>query len=484
MFKGFKILVVDDDYIVRSSLEEHLKNLTDVETVTQAENGKRGLAWLESEDFDLVFLDIDLPLVSGMEVLRKVADQSLTTKFILMTAYGRIPDAVEALKLGAYTYLEKPLKPQAIENLIKEIKQAQGLLDSVCSIAPVIFEEGKELVGSTEELNSVLQLIAKLAQVNTPVLVQGDSGTGKELVARALHFNSSRKDKPFVSANCSAIQESLFESEFFGHEKGSFTGADQKKIGRFQFSEGGTLFLDEIGDLSLANQVKLLRVLQEKKFSPVGSNLEIPYDVRIVAATHKDLEAMVKKSEFRQDLYFRLNILNLQIPSLAQRKSDIPKLVKVFIEKFNQKHSKNILGWKPGFIEALLDYPFPGNIRELENAIERCFVLSEIDWLEKSNLPPQLQKGKAESDLMGECKISNPLVSEEVNKGMTPEITIDSEELDFQKGKEEFEKKFILEALRRNKGRLNQTALQSNIPKKTLQRKIQKYGIDLSEFKK
>jgi len=479
MTTGFKILIIDDDYVVRSSLEEHLSDLQSVAKITQAENGKRGLAWIEQEDFDIVFLDIDLPMVSGMDVLRQTAEKTLSTKYILMTAYGRIPDAVEALKLGAHTYLEKPLKPQSIEKLLGEISEANALIESVCSIAPIAFEEGREMLGSAKELSSVLSLISKMAKVNTPVLIQGESGTGKELVARAIHYNSSRKSMSFVSINCSAVQESLFESEFFGHEKGSFTGADDKKIGRFQFAEGGSLFLDEIGDLSLANQVKLLRVLQEKKFTPVGSNLEIPYDVRIVAATHKNLEQMVETGDFRQDLYFRLNILNLQIPSLSERKSDIPDLIKSFIKKFNEKHSKNILGWKQGFLEALLSYSFPGNIRELENAIERCFVLSEIDWLEKDNLPPQIIS-KPKDVLDAEVKDE----FEKIENTMTPEIKIDSEDLDFQKGKEEFEKKFIIEALRRNSGRLNQTALQANIPKKTLQRKIQKYEIDLSEFKK
>jgi len=481
--KGFKVLVVDDDYVVRSSLEEHLESLDSVGQIVHAENGKRGLAWLSQESFDIVFLDIDLPMVSGMDVLRQTSHQTVSTKYVLMTAYGRIPDAVEAVQLGAFTYLEKPLKPQAVSDLVRAVESATGLLDTVCSIAPISFEEGREMLGSAKQMEHVLELISKMARVVTPVLIQGESGTGKELVARAIHFNSSRRERAFVSVNCSAVQESLFESEFFGHEKGSFTGADDKKIGRFQFAEGGSLFLDEIGDLSLANQVKLLRVLQEKKFSPVGSNLEIPYDVRIVAATHKDLEKMVERGSFRQDLYFRLNILSLQTPSLRERKSDIPDLIKSFIEKFNGKHSKKMLGWRPGFLEAVLSYSFPGNIRELENAIERCFVLGEGSWLELEDLPPQMLDPSQVDPSQENVSVDSEQIKD-LNKGMTPEIKVNSENLDFQKGKEEFEKKFIVEALKRNNGRLNQTALQANIPKKTLQRKIQKYGIDLTEFKK
>ncbi|MGH1468561.1 MAG: sigma-54-dependent transcriptional regulator [Bdellovibrionales bacterium] len=477
MSRKLKVLIIDDDYVVRSSLEDHLTDLGVSESITHAENGKRGLARIQEEKYDLVFLDIDLPLLSGMDVLRSAVHVKPELKYILMTAYGRIPDAVEALKLGAHTYLEKPLKPKALKGLMTEIFEAMDLMNSVCAISPLAFEEGREIVGSTSELSNVLKLIGKIAKVNTPVLIQGDSGTGKELVARALHVNSKRKSGPFATTNCSAIQESLFESEFFGHEKGSFTGAEAKKIGRFQYAEGGTLFLDEIGDLSLGNQVKLLRVLQEKRFTPVGSNLEIPYDVRIVAATHKNLEEMVEAGAFRQDLYFRLNVMNLRIPGLSERRADIPDLVKVFIDKFNQRHEKNILGWKPNFMEALLAYPFPGNIRELENAIERSFVLSESQWLEAENLPSQISGG-VETEAVTQEEV---VVSE---GDMSPEIKIDSEALDFQKGKEEFEKKFIIEALKRSKGRLNQTALQANIPKKTLQRKIQKYEIDITKYKK
>lgn len=479
MSKKFKILIVDDDFVVRSSLEDHLEELKVVQSVVHAENGKRGLARINDEEYDLVFLDIDLPMMTGMEVLREAVRVKPALKFIMMTAYGRIPDVVEALRLGAHTYLEKPLKPKALEKLMGELSEAMELLDSVRNISPLAFEEGREIVGSTSVLQNVLNLIAKIARVNTPVLIQGDSGTGKELVARALHLNSSRKSEPFVTTNCSAIQESLFESEFFGHEKGSFTGADAKKIGRFQYAEGGSLFLDEIGDLSLGNQVKLLRVLQEKKFTPVGSNLEIPYDVRIIAATHKDLEEMVEEGSFRQDLYFRLNIMNLRIPNLTERQADIPDLVKVFIEKFNARHGKNIIGWKPEFMKALLAYGFPGNIRELENAVERTFVLSESQWLEVGNLPPQIHNVTKLRD-----GADVELEAVDLESDIKPEIKIDSEDLDFQKGKEDFEKKFIIEALKRSRGRLNQAALQANIPKKTLQRKIQKYGINLADFKK
>ncbi len=472
-----KTLIIDDDFTLRSSLEDHLSDIGVVQSVVHAENGKRGLSRLLEEDYDLVFLDIDLPMLSGMEVLRESVKEKPGLKIVMMTAYGRIPDVVESLKLGAYTYLEKPLKPAALDKLFDELKKAYELVESVKNISPVVFEKGREMVGTTSALKNVLGLIHKISKVNTPVLIQGDSGTGKELVARALHLNSNRKSEVFLTTNCSAVQESLFESEFFGHEKGSFTGADSKKIGKFQHAEGGTLFLDEIGDLSLSNQVKLLRVLQEKKFTPVGSNLEIPYDVRIVAATHKDLEKMVEEGSFRQDLYFRINIMNLKIPNLSERKSDIPDLVQVFIDKFNSRHGKEILGWKPAFMKTLLDYHFPGNIRELENAVERSLVLSDGQWLEAVNLPHQIYNKEADEGVVDEKAV-------ELEGDVKSEIKIDSESLDYQKGKEEFERKFIIEALKRSGGRLNQASLNSNIPKKTLQRKLQKYGLKLEDYKK
>lgn len=478
-----KTLIIDDDYILRSSLEEILQDHSMIGPITHAENGRRGLDRLNNENYDLVFLDIDLPMLSGMDVLRQSIPSHPERVYVLMTAFGKISDAVEAMRLGAFNYIEKPLRPQAVLNLLDDVSEAKSLMSSVEQLSPLAFEEGKEIIGKTSKVDEVLGLIQRLAKVTTPVLIQGESGTGKELVARALHFNSPRKSKPFVTTNCSAVPENLFESEFFGHEKGSFTGADEKKIGKFQYAQGGTLFLDEVGDLSLANQVKLLRVLQEKKYSPVGSHLEIPYDVRIVAATHKNLEEMVQKGDFRQDLYFRLNVMGLTLPSLRERRADIPDLIKVFVQKLNQKHSKDILGCRQDYLDYLMDYDFPGNIRELENAIERGFVLTDGQWLEVQSLPPQMKNSILENTKKIE-ELEEPLLNEKGSlEGLIPEITVDSSDLDFQKNKDEFEKKFIIEALKRNKGMLNQTALQANIPKKTLQRKIQKYEIDLSRFK-
>ena len=500
----FKTLIIDDDYILRNSLDDIFQEHKSIDKVVHAENGKRGLDRLKSEDFDLVFIDIDMPILDGMSVLRSAIDEHPERIFVMMTSFGKITDAVESIKLGAFNFIEKPLRKDAVFKLLDEISNAVDLLKKMEHLSPLAFEEGKEIIGKTSEVKEVLDLIQRLSKVMTPVLIQGESGTGKELVARALHSNSPRKSKPFISTNCSAIPENLFESEFFGHEKGSFTGADDKKIGKFQFAQGGTLFLDEIGDLSLLNQVKLLRVLQEKKYSPLGSHIEVPYDVRIVAATHKNLEQMVLDKEFRQDLYFRLNVMNLTLPSLKERKEDIPDLIKIFIDNFNLKHEKNILGCTKNYLKALMDYDFPGNIRELENALERAFVLTDQAWIDVGALPRQITlkenkstsentepsfkdqnefKGKQSSVKENSSIKNSDTFSSESLKSLQPEIAIDSRDLNFQKNKDEFEKKFIEEALKRNKGMLNQTALQANIPKKTLQRKIQKYNIDLLNFK-
>jgi transcriptional regulator with PAS, ATPase and Fis domain len=326
-------------------------------------------------------------------------------------------------------------------------------------------------------------------------LIRGASGTGKELVARAIHFNSARKDEKFVAINCSAIPENLFESELFGHEKGSFTGADQRKIGKFQYAEGVTLFLDEVGDLPLMMQVKLLRVLQEKVFMPVGSNREIPTNVRIVAATNRPLEQMIKTGEFRDDLFYRLNVIPVYLPSLVDRKDDLENLITMFIRKFNTTHSKRIVGVAGDTLNALKKYDWPGNIRELENVIEHMFVMETSNLLSLASLPESVLKtiGCSIPDAHDEIALRVTAETEEDLESFgTDDLTDDepletstvgaTEGLDFNAQKEAFEKEFIIKALKTFKGRINQTALHANIPKKTLLRKIEKYGINARDF--
>jgi DNA-binding NtrC family response regulator len=369
-------------------------------------------------------------------------------------------------------------------------------------------------------MQKVFNIIHKLAKVDTPVLIRGSSGTGKELVAKAIHFNSARKDEKFVAINCSAIPENLFESELFGHEKGSFTGASERKIGKFQFAEGGTLFLDEVGDMPQLMQVKILRVLQEKLFTPVGSNREIQTNVRIIAATNRPLEEMIKTGSFREDLFYRLNVVPIFLPALCDRKEDIERLINIFVKKFNEVHKKKITGVTADAMNILKKYSWPGNIRELENVIEHSFVLEsetvisiaslpesvlaavgvnliDLDKLieqEKVNetksqsasssastkAPVYVDSGKDASDEEMDLEGSDDLDSDEEDMvGM--KVTFNGE-LDFNAQKEVFEKEFIIKALKTFKGRINQTALHANIPKKTLLRKIEKYGIIAKDY--
>jgi transcriptional regulator with PAS, ATPase and Fis domain len=342
-------------------------------------------------------------------------------------------------------------------------------------------------------MKRIFSVIDKLSRVDTAVLIRGESGTGKELVAQALHHNSPRKDNRFVTINCSAVPETLIESEFFGHEKGAFTGADSRKIGKFQYADGGTLFLDEIGDISAAMQVKLLRALQEKKFTPVGSNREVEVNVRIVAATNRNLEEMIKKNEFREDLFYRLNVLPIQLPPLRERKNDVEVLASYFIDKFNQQHHKNITRLAPEAMDVLKAHNWPGNIRELENVIEHAFVIETSNEITVPSLPEavagsQVRRAGLTVDLEGDDDEMIDAEGEILATG-TLDIpmpgkgfTLDINRLDFQANKEEFERQFLISALKAFKGRINQTALHANIPKKTLLRKLQKYGIIAKEY--
>jgi transcriptional regulator with PAS, ATPase and Fis domain len=319
-------------------------------------------------------------------------------------------------------------------------------------------------------MKRIFQIVERLARVNTSVLIRGENGTGKELVAQGLHCNSPRKDYPFVAINCGAIPENLIESELFGHEKGAFTGADQRKIGLFQSAVKGTIFLDEVGDTSLATQVKLLRVLQDHTFTPVGSTREIKADVRVIAATNHDLEKLIENGSFREDLYYRLNVMPIFLPPLRERVEDIPGLVHHFIDKFRQAHGTRIQGIAPEALGMLESFHWPGNIRELENAIEHAFVLEASDQITIFSLPEYIRKATRKG-----APLVTPLhpavPSEPIFEGM-----------DWEKGKESFEREFIIQALRRNSGRINLTAEQSNIPKNTLLRKIKKYNINPREY--
>lgn len=491
----YKILVVDDDAGLRLSVRSTL-TATGRFLVDEAFDGLDACEKIKApqSQYNLVLLDVDMPRMSGLEALKAIKEHDPSIIVIIMTAYANIDDAVRVVKEGAFNYIAKPVKPEELMALIDRAVAANALISDVAASAPMLMESGREMIGNTAQMRKVFNIITRLSKVDTPVLIRGASGTGKELIARAIHFNSSYKDGKFVAINCSAIPENLFESELFGHEKGSFTGADQRKIGKFQYAEGGTLFLDELGDLPVMMQVKLLRVLQEKMFTPVGANREIEANVRVIAATNRPLEEMIKKGDFREDLYYRLNVMPIFLPSLKERREDIGHLVGRFIQKFNKAHNKKIVGVSPEALTVIKRYDWPGNIRELENIIEHAFILEESNHLTLGSLPETLLSATG-IDVSNMLSQSNKSQMEEIEAHDEPIINSEddvvigesngqaqSADLDFNRQKESFEKDFIIRALKTFKGRINQTALHANIPKKTLLRKIEKYGINARDY--
>lgn len=468
----YRILVVEDDIELRSTLFEALEQ--GGFDVLQAENGIEALDKIRTNQIDLALLDVNMPQMNGLDCLTEIKNYDPSIIVIIMTAYSAIEDAVRAIKAGAYNYLAKPIKHQAVVEMVQRALDAQAMIRTMAYSAPIVTLENGEFVGRSGEMKKIFNIIYKLAKVDTSVLIRGDSGTGKELVARALHYNSSRKDEKLIPINCSAISETLFESELFGHERGAFTGADQRQIGRFQYAEGGTLFLDEIGNLSLSMQVKLLRVLQERKFTPVGSSREIEMNVRIIAATNRNLEEMIQKGTFREDLFYRLNVIPIYLPPLKERKDDIENLVNYFIRRFAQKHKKSIFGITVQAMEKLSAHHWPGNIRELENTIEHAFVIESGDKLSAKSLPAHFNAFKLGNNLNSAAPI--------IDSSSAPSVE-DADLLDYNRFKEEFEREFIIRALKTFKGRINQTALHAKIPKKTLLRKLEKYSIKAEDFR-
>jgi two-component system response regulator HydG len=477
----FRVLVVDDDSALRLTVSSAFQERNYL--VDQASDGEEALNKVMAAKYDLVLLDVNMPRMSGLEALKHIKAYDSSIIVLILTAYSNVKDAVEAVRQGAYNYLEKPIKSDDLVSLVDRALKANSIVRTVSLSAPAMVngaekEFHKGLIGSSNEMKRIFNLIDKLARVDTSVLIRGESGTGKELVAKAIHMNGPRKDERFVAINCSAIPESLIESEFFGHEKGAFTGADGRKIGKFQYADGGTLFLDEIGDISPALQVKLLRALQEQRFTPVGANREVEVNVRIVAATNRNLEEMIKKGEFREDLFYRLNVLPIYLPPLRDRKDDVLALVDHFLLKFNGTYGSKIQGVAEEARELLMKYNWPGNIRELENVMEHAFVIESGSRITAASLPDSirgLSRSVGKSAVAGD-NAANGEERENLN------FAINLNNLDFQNQKEEFEKHFIISALKVFNGRINQTALHANIPKKTLLRKLEKYGLSAKDY--
>ena len=387
-----RILIVEDDPSIRTILSDLLtRNGYITET---AADGPEAIALGKGAPFHLYLIDHHLPSMTGIDVLREVKKNHPHAVCIILTAFGTIELSVKAMKAGAFDFVEKPLQIDAMLGLVKNALEYRRLKHENLLLQKIVQEKYRfdNMVGQSPLMQRVYGLIERVADSDSTILIQGESGTGKEVVAKTLHCNSARRDKPLIPVNCGAIPESLLESELFGHEKGAFTGAVTSRIGRFELAHGGTLFLDEINEFPLPLQVKLLRVLQERCFERVGGTKTIHVNVRIIAATNQDLERAVEEKRFRKDLFYRLNVIPINLPPLRERKEDIPLLVDYFIHRFNEKKQRKIEGISPDGEKLLIDYPWPGNIRELENLIERIITLKQEGYIQPSDLPDKLTK--------------------------------------------------------------------------------------------
>jgi two-component system response regulator AtoC len=446
-----RIIVIDDEASICSSLEFALEDQYDVTSTT---NPNDGLRRIEDDRYDLCLLDLKIGQVDGLEVLKKIKEVSPKTVVVMITAYGTIATSVRAIQEGAYSYLTKPINIDELYSIIDQALHYQRLNDQVDFLSQELEKKyGYEgIIGKSEGMASVFNLIRKVKEVDSNVLIAGESGTGKELVARAIHFSGKRKKAHFEVVNCAAIPDQLLESELFGFDKGAFTGAVSSKDGKFQLANGGTIFLDEIGDMPLSLQAKLLRVLQEKVVTKLGSNKEINLDVRVIAATNKNLEEAVKNGEFREDLYFRLDVIKIPLPSLRERKEDIPYLMKHFIKQFNVEMRKEVKGLTKEANRILLNYDYPGNIRELSNIIESSMVLADDEYIEVADLPNQVRSSQSGKEVKGESVLDFIGIS-----------------------LKEMEKRFILATLEANNGHRKNTALMLGISERGLRDKLKHY---------
>ncbi len=387
MTKKISILVVDDESSVRDSLYNWF--IEDGFEVACAEDAKTALQMLESEEFDIILSDIKMPGMDGLEMLKRIKNLKKDAIVIMMTAFATVETAVQALKEGAFDYVTKPFDPDDLTHLIRNASRQVSLMDENEKLKEKVIslENVEDLIGESEGMQKVLREIANVAQSSASVIINGESGTGKELVARAIHANSARRFFPLVSVHCGALSESLLESELFGHEKGAFTGAIYSRKGRFEMADNGTIFLDEIATISPKMQVELLRVLETRSFMRVGGNKEIKSDFRVICATNRDLKAMVDNGTFREDLYYRLNVVQINVPPLRERTGDIPLLAEYFIKKYCTSMNRPLMTIEPAAIRRLEEFPFPGNIRELENMIERAIVVGNGKRITLKDLP-------------------------------------------------------------------------------------------------
>ncbi|MGA0162993.1 MAG: sigma-54-dependent transcriptional regulator [Bdellovibrionota bacterium] len=450
-----KVLIVDDESGMRHMLSVLLEREGyDIET---AENGQEGLNKIKSEDYDLVLCDIRMPEMDGLSFLERAKSVSRNVPVIMMSAFGNVDTAIEAMKKGAYDYVSKPFKADEILLRLQRLTKQESLVHENENLKRVLHQQTSfnNIVARSPKMLDIFDTIRKISEYKTTVLITGESGSGKELIAQAIHFNSPRANKPFVAINCSAIPETLLESELFGYMKGSFTGANKDKKGLFEEASGGTLFLDEVGDLPVPLQVKLLRAIQEEEIRRVGSSTTIKVDVRLITATLKNLGEEIKKGTFREDLYYRLNVLPIHLPPLRERKEDIPLLAEHFIKRFNTEMGKNVETISPECLQALGDYSWPGNVRELENMVERALVLENSKILNFESLPDVIR-----------------------NQEVNPAIKAAANELSIKKMMAIMEQELIKTALEKTNGNRTWAAKLLEISHRALLYKIKRYGLE------
>lgn len=451
MNKQEKILIVDDEKVVRESLCHWFED--DNYLVDTAQDGETALIKYAKEKYDLLLVDMKMPGMSGLDLLSKIKAIDTDALIILITAFASVPTAITALKNGAYDYVTKPIDPDELAHLVKRALEQKALKIENIQLKENIDEIIKpdNLIGESFQMKKIYELVHTVAKTDTTVMIRGESGTGKELIAKAIHINSGRKYFPIITVNCGALAESLLESELFGHEKGSFTGAQFKRKGKFEMADRGTIFLDEIGSISLKMQVELLRVIETKQFNRVGGNDLIKSDFRVITATNEPLEELVKAGKFREDLYYRLNVFSIIIPPLRERRDDIPLLANFFINKFSIVMNKQVKSIAKEAMEFLLNHDWPGNVRELENAIERAMVVGKSNIITVDDLPFHLSQSNGEFN-------------------------------DDDKSLASIERKYILKTLNETNWNISKAAQTLEIDRVTLYNKINKYSLRKAEY--
>ncbi len=461
-----KILIADDDKNIQFAFRKTFEE--DGFEVVTAGNGKEALEAIEAHQPALVFMDVAMPGTSGLAALERIRDAGWAIPVVVITGVGTMETAVKAVQLGAYEYLTKPLDVEQVKVVAQRALEMVRLRAELADLKARLNQPVREyeLVGNTLPMQEVYKIIGTITTTpnQTSVLITGESGTGKELVARAIHQTGAHAKEPFVAINCTVLPENLLESELFGHEKGAFTGADRRKLGKFEIAGEGTIYLDEIGDLSPKLQQKLLRVLQERTFERLGGHESIDVRARFVASTNKDLDEEIREGRFREDLYFRLNVFHLRLPPLRERREDIPLLANYFLRKYNHRFSKAVRAISPEALAQLQRYAFPGNVRELEHIIERAVALEKGELLLPDSLPPQL--GQADKDAPVQVPIPSPVLREARRRVL-----------------EAFERQFVIERLRANRGNVSAAAREARVQRQSFQRLMKKYGIESRDYR-